>query len=380
LPSPAIQANTVPMKITVLSHNLSTNAVMRAHRLAVAARHFAEVTMLGPVEPDGPWPALPPEPWIKTFEEKRFPRFWTSLLELMEAADGDVLIAVKPHLASYGAALVAAERRQAPVLLDLDDWDVALAPRSDWARKPSMADLRRPASAIYLSLLTRAIPGASAVTVASTALQQRFGGTLVPHGCLTELFEPAGQDVAAARREFGFDGPTVLFAGTPRAHKGLKPLAKAVSQVPGARLAVLCRSEDLIADEWTRLGVLRIPMLPYAALPRLLAAADVVAIPQLDTEAARCQMPMKVYDCMAMAKPIVASAISDLPVTLAGCGRLVPPGDVDRLAGAISDLLKDPKEAHALGERARQRCLQEFTMRHVADKLGAVVNQLLAGP
>jgi len=30
------------MKITILSHNLSSNAAMRAHRLAVAAQTFAE--------------------------------------------------------------------------------------------------------------------------------------------------------------------------------------------------------------------------------------------------------------------------------------------------------------------------------------------------
>src|SRR6266852_2260110 len=92
---------TLSMKLTILSHNLSSNAAMRAHRLAVAARHFAEVKLIGPIERKGAWPALPPEPWIKTVEEKRFPRFFLSLLQLVEAAEGDVLMAVKPHLASF---------------------------------------------------------------------------------------------------------------------------------------------------------------------------------------------------------------------------------------------------------------------------------------
>src|SRR5213078_58769 len=169
-------------------------------------------------------------------------------IQLVEAADGDVLIAVKPYLASFGAALVAAERREVPVVLDLDDLDVALAPRAEWAKKPSMTDLRRPASAI---------------TVSSTALQQRFGGTLVPHGCQTELFDLAAIDRERVRRDFGFDGPTVVFAGTPREHKGLKPLAKAVSQVPGARLAVVCRPQDLADSHWERYPLLRIPIVSY---------------------------------------------------------------------------------------------------------------------
>ncbi len=364
------------MKVTILSHNLSSNASMRAHRLAVAAAHFAGVTLIGPVERRGLWPALPQEAWIKTVTEERFPRFTTSFLQLVRACEGDVLIAVKPHMASFGAALVAAECRQVPVILDLDDLDIALAPRSDWAEKPSMVDLRRPASAVYLSLLTKATGAASAITVASIALRQRFGGTLVPHGSLTELFNPDAIDREKARRGFGFNGPTVLFPGTPRWYKGLKPLAKALTRVPGARLAVLCRPEDLATKDWNRSPLQRIPMISYAALPTLLAAADVVAIPQLDTEPARYQMPMKAYDCMAMAKPIVASAISDLPETLADCARLVPPGDVEQLAEAIEKLLAHPEEARRLGEKARARCLQHYSMHRIAEKLCSVVSQL----
>src|SRR5207247_6063212 len=113
------------MKITVLSHNLSSNAVMRAHRLAVAARQFAEVTLLGPLERSGPWPALPAESWIKSVEERRLPKFYQFFLELVAQADGDVLLAVKPQFASFGAALVAAERRGVPVILDFAGWELA---------------------------------------------------------------------------------------------------------------------------------------------------------------------------------------------------------------------------------------------------------------
>src|SRR2546427_13209512 len=157
------------MKVTILSHDLSSNAVMRAHRVAEACRTFAEVKLIGPVSRKGAWVALPREPWIQTVRKRRFPGFYETFTQLVEAADGDVLIAVKPHLASFGVALVAAEPREVPVVLDLDDLDVALAPRSDWAANPVMADLSRPASSVYVSLLTKAVSAASAITVSSTA-------------------------------------------------------------------------------------------------------------------------------------------------------------------------------------------------------------------
>jgi glycosyltransferase involved in cell wall biosynthesis len=287
------------------------------------------------------------------------------------------LIAVKPYLASFGAGLLAAERRRVPLILDIDDLDVALAPLAVETRKPARTDLDRPDSEIYLSLLTRAAPAASAITVASTALQKRFGGTLVPHGSLTDLFEPDAIDRDEARRLYKFSGPTVLFPGTPRKHKGIRPLAKAVAKVAGARLAVLCRPEDMARPEWDLCQVQRIPLVPYASLPALLAAADVVAIPQLDKAPSRYQMPMKVYDCMAMGKPIVASTMSDLPATLDGCASLVPPGDVERLAAAIADLLQNPAKARALGEKARARCLERFSMPKIAEILREVVLRVL---
>jgi len=123
--------------------------------------------------------------------------------------------------------------------------------------------------------------------------------------------------------------------------------------------------------------VQKIPLVPYTSLPTLLAAADVVAIPQLDKAPPRYQMPMKVYDCMAMGKPIVASTISDLPATLDGCASLVPPGDVERLAAAIADLLQNPAKARALGEKARARCLERFSMSKIAEILKEVVARVL---
>ena len=114
------------MRITVLTHNLSSNAAMRAHRLAQAASRFSDVTLIGPVARAGPWPALPRDIPIVSVKKRRFPDFFGRFVDLVEKASGDVLIAAKPHLASFGVALVAAEKREVPVILDVDDLEVAL--------------------------------------------------------------------------------------------------------------------------------------------------------------------------------------------------------------------------------------------------------------
>jgi len=82
---------------------------------------------------------------------------------------------------------------------------------------------------------------------------------------------------------------------------------------------------------------------------------------------------------MAMGKPIIASAVSDLPKVLDGCARLVPPGDAAQLAAAIEDLLHHPDEARAMGEQARKRCLEKFSMKQVGETLRDVVRRVLPG-
>ena len=72
-------------------------------------------------------------------------------------------------------------------------------------------------------------------------------------------------------------------------------------------------------------------------------------------------MPAKVFDAMAMGKPIVASAVADLPYVLRDCGKIVEPGAVDEISTAIQGLLADPTGAANLGRRARQRCVEEFS-------------------
>ncbi len=357
------------MKLLILSHNLTSNAVMRAHRLGLAARRFAEVTLVGPVKHRGSWAALPNEPWIRPVEAKNLPKFFKTAVEIIHACDADAVLAVKPFLASYGLGLLVGEAKKIPLVLDIDDLDVELAPKTERNPEEMLSDLRDPASSLYLRVLTRATSAASGITVASRQLQQRFGGTLVPHGCPVEQMDPTDLDREVCRRQFNFTGPVVLFPGTRRTHKGLKPLAKAVARIPGAQLAVLCRPDDFMQPEWKDYPLLRLPLVSYSTLRLLLAAADVIAIPQLDTTAASHQMPMKVYDAMCMARPIVATTVSDLPETLEKCALLVPPGDPAALAQAIGHLLDHPSEAKALGEAARARCLANYTLGHVASGL-----------
>ncbi|HRA20564.1 MAG TPA: glycosyltransferase, partial [Anaerolineae bacterium] len=194
-------------------------------------------------------------------------------------------------------------------------------------------------------------------------------------------------DRAAGRDRLGIpaDRPLVLFLGTPRPHKGLEPLAEAVASLTdlGAMLAIVgappgdawCRSLAAAHPQTVRLY----PPQPWSLLGPTLAAADAVALPQARLPFTEAQVPAKVYDAMAMARPIVASAVGDLPEILdqGAAGLLVPPGDTLALAAALRRLLTDRELAAGLGAAARRRAVERYSYAAMERVLEGVFARLL---
>jgi glycosyltransferase involved in cell wall biosynthesis len=118
--------------------------------------------------------------------------------------------------------------------------------------------------------------------------------------------------------------------------------------------------------------------IPFDDVPRTLAAADVVAVPQRATTDTVGQVPAKLIDAMAMARPIVATEVSMIPAILEGCGSLVPPGDPPALAKAIGQLLADPAGAEALGRRARERCVAHYSFASARATLFPLIDDVVS--
>src|SRR5207244_7801306 len=165
--------------------------------------------------------------------------------------------------------------------------------------------------------------------VASAFLQRRFGGTLIPHARDTEAWDPARHDRARARAALGVgDRRVVMFLGTPRGYKGIDDLVEAVGLLDDGVVLVLVGVDG--ASGWpARVGdsarVRVVGEIPFDDVPSVLAAADVVAVPQRATTDTIGQVPAKLIDAMAMARPIVATDVSMISAILDGCGVVVPP-------------------------------------------------------
>jgi glycosyltransferase involved in cell wall biosynthesis len=117
---------------------------------------------------------------------------------------------------------------------------------------------------------------------------------------------------------------------------------------------------------------------PIAQVPAYLSAAAVVVVPQRESSDTRGQVPAKLFDAMALGRPIVSTRVSMIPEILEGCGVLVPPGDVGGLLTAIGHLLDHPDEAQALGAAARRRAVERYSFESARRALFPLVERAQA--
>jgi glycosyltransferase involved in cell wall biosynthesis len=373
----------VKPSVSILSYTLSTNAFGRAWVLAELLGRDFDVHIVAPGKPDDAvW-----EPVADScdFEIRRwlpssYPAFRVGAPAIARRlVTGQLIYAVKPRLYSFGLGLVARRESGAPLILDVDDWEVGFGSWKDLAFAPWA--LVSSESGLHTRILSRQSDRAQAVTVSSTPLFERYGGTWIPHARDERLLSPALDDDAARP----LSERTVVFVGTPRKHKGLFDLIEAFRYVrQPARLRLIGGALD--NNLARRLGsatdprVSIEPPIAITELPRALASASLVVIPQRGGAISRSQLPAKLLDAMAMGKPIVATSVGDIPRWLAnGAGILVEPGNPEQLGNAIDAVLRDPNAAHAMGARARARFLQFGSLERVRPQLVGLMTRLLHG-
>lgn len=108
--------------------------------------------------------------------------------------------------------------------------------------------------------------------------------------------------------------------------------------------------------------------------PAFLASIDYLV---LSSEAEG--FPNVVLEAMAMGKPVVATAVSDVPFLLGDTGILAAPSDVDSLARALATVqTMTPAERAILGRRARERAKREFDIAVCAERFWGAHLELAA--
>jgi glycosyltransferase involved in cell wall biosynthesis len=368
--------------IDIVVSNLSGNCLGRAYVLGKVLERNYCVQILGFTSGGSIWSPHVDDFKYISVQGRSLPQFAESARQLIKLISGDVVFTLKPRPTSFGVALLKKlTAENFPLILDIDDWETAF-PISNVANaflnSKSFLDTD---SLAYLFLMERLIKFADDKTVASKFLQAKFGGHYIPHAVDTNYYNPLMFDRTSLREiwKINQNVKIVAFIGTPRPHKGLENLIKVIGAFSGkVNLLLTGDSRDTYVQQILSLGrdcIKFVGLQPKKLEPHLLSMADVVAIPQTLNNVSMAQVPAKVFSAMAMAKPIIATAISDLPKILAGCGVLMKSNSLKEIENGLSLLLNDENECVALGKKARARCVEQYSFDAVEEELSAIIEE-----
>ncbi|MBU4348481.1 glycosyltransferase family 4 protein [Patescibacteria group bacterium] len=360
------------MKISILSFDLSHNCLGRAHLLAKVLSKKYDVEILGPKFGKGIWEPVKNDNSIKytTLPIINIPNIFKKI-------DGDVIYAIKPKGTSFSYGLIKKFISQTPLILDIDDWELGFF--LDYKKLGIIKDcvtFWNFNNFFYTFLLEKLIKFADNITVSSSFLQKKFGGVIIPHVRDTDFFNPQNYDRNKLREKFGIQNKKVImFFGTIRKHKGIDDLISAIDFLKDKNIVLMLvgvDKKDHYVRELENLNKKYIKFIsqqPFEKIPEFLSMADLVVLPQKNSHSARGQVPAKVFDAMAMGKPIISTNISDLPKILKNCGIIIKCGDVKYLANKIRYIFDNPKIARELGGKARRKCIKEYSFKAIEPKL-----------
>ena len=159
------------------------------------------------------------------------------------------------------------------------------------------------------------------------------------------------------------DGPAVLAVGARVAHKGHAELASAAGLLPGLDIGV-AGDGPLTPPGLRYLG-------PRSDVSALLAAARVFVHPSVEEGFGQA-----VVEAMLAGVPVVVTDAGGLPEVVGDCGLVVPRGDPEALAGAITRALAG---AHPAVEAAAERARSRFSVDAMVDGTLAVYAAVAAG-
>jgi glycosyltransferase involved in cell wall biosynthesis len=199
---------------------------------------------------------------------------------------------------------------------------------------------------------------------------------------LTYLLPPTLEESAQARAELSLSNEkTVLLLGRLAREKGHASLLDAM-KILGSRqpslIALFAGTGPLEAELKARCEIAglskQVRFLGYRTdLPRLFAAADLVALPSISEG-----LPLAAVEALAAARPIIATETGGTPeVVLNGqTGLLVPPNDSAALAEAMDRVLSDPALALRLGRNGRLFVEQHFDVHVQIERTMALYREL----
>lgn len=324
------RAGDKPLKAVVCGWELSHNAAGRAYTLAEIYRELtSDVQIIGSIFPR--WGREVWEPIrnvsipIDTFVVEQPDRFIEQAMLLVAAYPADVVHLSKPRAPNIFFGMFYKMLWGAKVIVDIDEEelvfvkaDTPLTLTEYLKNYPEQPPLDQITDNHWTRLAVGLAGEFDAITVSNTALQQRYGGTVIGHARDPRILKPSPELRQKSRAALGIQPhqKVVLFSGTPRPHKGLLEVAHAIQALKRDDIIFMVvgsfgeKHMGFKAKLQALNGVsyMFLENQPFSSLASTLAVADCCVFLQ-DTShpSSTYQIPAKLSDALAMGVPVIVS-------------------------------------------------------------------------
>jgi glycosyltransferase involved in cell wall biosynthesis len=286
--------------------------------------------------------------------------FWGAV----KGGKADVVLATSPQLLCGLAGYVLSVLKRSPFVFEVRDL---------WPQQIIDLGVLRDARLIWLlrrleEFLYR--KAAAIVTVAEAARRELVGRGVrhekihtITNAIALDVFTPR-ERMGAMRFRYGWgDRTLVMYIGTHGLSQGLETVLEAVrhiqdhSDIHFVFVGAGAERESLMekAEQANLTHIEFIPSQPRQDMPDFYAAADICLVPLKRRDIFLTNIPSKMFEIMACARPIVLGVEGQALEVLeqAGAGVAVPPEDAGALAGAILQLAGDAQARQQYGENGR---------------------------
>lgn len=366
-----------PPTVAVCGWELSHNAAGRVRALADIWSGIADTEIIGATFAhwsDKLWVPIRntnfPCHTIHVVDDRQFIR---QALELVLAYPYDIVHLSKPRMPNIVFGLLYKLIWDAQVIVDIDDEELGAFKDDTLLSLEALKEQQGGAlqwDKLPFADWTRVAVGFAdrfdSVTVSNSALQCKYGGTVLPHARPACWFENDRRAQSRAAHGIEADKTVVLFFGTPRKHKGLLETARAIAALGRDDLCYLIVGDfpdlkikaELEAIEGLDLRFL--PGQPYDAIPEIVALGDVCVLLQSDSSLiARYQVPAKLVDALAAGLLVLAQPTPGM-MEFVERGVVVPTS-AELLSQTLGRWIDDKESA----DRVRARG-QEYFFSHLS--------------
>lgn len=210
--------------------------------------------------------------------------------------------------------------------------------------------------------------------------------SFIANGVDPTMFD-SQEGVEGFRRQYGLQGKFLItYAGALGMANDVQSLIKACATLKERTdihlLIVGDGKERQLLEKMTALlGLVNVTLtgsFPKNQMNRVLAASDACVGILRNIKMFKTTYPNKIFDYMAAGRPTILAIDGVIREVLdaANGGIFVPPGDIDRLAGAMVYLADHPQQARQMGKNARDYVVRHFNRNEHARELADLIASL----